>query len=127
MQLLLLSATISAAILVPAMPAEAQALTSSGFTSFPASQVQQGRHGPSAGVIREGDRHGRRHHRRHNATDVVIGWGWNGDWAYFNNRTFKPDSYNDWWHDRPDRAYPHWMQANQNCARMWYGGDTLRC
>lgn len=120
----LLAATISAAIAVPAMPAEAQAFMPSGFTNFP-TQVQQGMHGPGTGVIQ--DDHHRRHQRRHDATDVAIGWGWNDDWAYYNNRTFEPDSYNGWWHDRPDRAYPHWMQTNQNCDRMWYSGDTLRC
>ena len=122
MHLHLLAATISAAILVPAMPAQAQAMTRSGFNSVPATRVHQGRHGSMSG-----DRHDRRHHRRHNDRDVLIGWGWDGDWAYFNNRNFDADSYNGWWHDRPDRAYPHWMQTNQNCDRMWYSADTLRC
>ena len=54
-------------------------------------------------------------------------WVNGGQWAQYNNQAFKSDSYNDWWHDRPDRAYPAWMRNNQNCARQWYAGNTLRC
>jgi hypothetical protein len=120
MHRLLLAAAASAAILTPAISAQAQPFTGSSFTTDSGSQVQQGRHGPGRGD-------GNRHHRRHDRTDAVIGWGWDVDWAYYNNRAFQPDSYNGWWHDRPDRAYPHWMQTNQNCDRMWYSADILRC
>ena len=71
-----------------------------------------------------------RHHdrRRHGGGDFAGPWGWyGGDWAYYNNRSFEPDSYNDWWHDRPDRAFPRWMQNNQNCARLWWSGGGWRC
>lgn len=54
-------------------------------------------------------------------------WVNGGQWALYNNEAFKSDGYNDWWHDRPDRAYPAWMRNNQNCARQWYSGNTLRC
>ena len=43
------------------------------------------------------------------------------------NRSFDPDKWNDWWHDRPDRAYPRWMSRNQDCSRRWYSGDVLTC
>ena len=68
------------------------------------------------------DRHG------HGSTDSSSGvWVNGGQWALYNNRTFASDSYNDWWHDRPDRAYPAWMRNNKNCERQWYAGATLRC
>lgn len=54
-------------------------------------------------------------------------WVNGGQWAQYNNPAFKSDSYNDWWHDRPDRAYPAWMRNNKNCERQWYAGATLRC
>ena len=54
-------------------------------------------------------------------------WVNGGEWAHYNNQTFQSDSYNDWWHDRPDRAYPAWMRNNQNCQRQWYAGNMLRC
>jgi hypothetical protein len=54
-------------------------------------------------------------------------WVNGGEWARYNNQGFQSDSYNDWWHDRPDRAYPAWVRNNQNCARQWYAGTTLRC
>jgi hypothetical protein len=77
-------------------------------------------------------------HRRGGGTDVRIhrGYGAYGGYAYagYNgygdfdgNRSFDPDKWNDWWHDRPDRAYPRWMSRNQDCARPWYSGDMLTC
>ena len=58
--------------------------------------------------------------------DGVGSW-YGGEWALYNNRSWDADSYNDWWHDRPERAYPAWMRRNQDCARQWYSGDTLTC
>ncbi len=54
-------------------------------------------------------------------------WVNGGEWARYNNPAFQSGGYNDWWHDRPDRAYPAWMRNNQNCQRQWYAGNTLRC
>ena len=59
-------------------------------------------------------------------SDVVMDW-YGGQWVLYNNRSWDPDSYNDWWHDRPDRAYPAWMRHNEGCTRQWYAADTLRC
>ena len=50
-----------------------------------------------------------------------------GEWALYNNRSWQADSYNDWWHDRPDRAYPAWMRRNQDCQRPWFSGNVLTC
>jgi hypothetical protein len=72
---------------------------------------------------RDGERRGNRGVCR---SDVVMDW-YGGEWALYNNRSWEPDSYNDWWHDRPDRAYPAWMRHNEGCPRQWYAGDTLRC
>jgi hypothetical protein len=84
---------------------------------------------PSPGDFCRGDFRGdrdRRHHRGGCRTDVVMDW-YGGEWALYNNRSWEPDSYNDWWHDRPERAYPRWMTRNQDCARRWYSGDVLTC
>jgi len=75
---------------------------------------------------RTGDRHDRRMGRGVCASDSIMAVD-AGEWALYNNRSWEPDSYNDWWHDRPDRAYPAWMRHNQDCQRMWFAGDTLRC
>ena len=72
--------------------------------------------------------HGGSRHRR--SRGVVI---WSGGplvsegWAEYNNRGWQPDSFNDWWHERPDRAFPRWMQNNQDCQRIWWGGGGWRC
>jgi len=71
-----------------------------------------------------GDRHDGR--RRDNNGDSGV-WINGGEWARYNNRPFEADSFNGWWHDRPDQAYPAWMRNNQDCAKPWYQGSTLRC
>lgn len=37
------------------------------------------------------------------------------------------DRFNDWWHDRPDRAFPRWVGNNQYCERRWWSGGVWRC
>jgi len=83
-----------------------------------------GRGGFHRGDGRHGDRPGR------GGTDCIVGGGWGyygGEWALYNNRSWESDSYNDWWHDRPDRAFPRWVQNNQNCERIWSSGAGWRC
>jgi hypothetical protein len=64
-------------------------------------------------------------HRGFAAAYGYVGYNDYGD--FDGNRSFDPDKWNDWWHDRPDRAYPRWMTRNQDCARRWYSGDVLSC
>jgi hypothetical protein len=132
MKMILLAAAGAIAAAAISLPAAAHD-ESSGRTS---------RHGDFAGQqtfscfgqggtnVLVGDRHGdmRQHRdgRRGCNSNVVMDW-YGGEWALYNNRSWEPDSYNDWWHDRPDRAYPAWMRRNQDCQRMWYSADTLRC
>jgi len=71
-----------------------------------------------------------RHDRRDRRGDDDIGiWVNSGEWAKYNNRTFESDSFNGWWHDRPDRAYPAWMRNNQNMpnCRLYWAGGGWRC
>ena len=94
------------------------------------AQADGGSHGltiNSGGGFNGGSHHGFDGHRRNRNVVVVGNLGWSDDWALYNNRSFEPDSYNDWWHDRPDRAYPRWMQNNQNCQRVWWSGGGWRC
>jgi hypothetical protein len=53
-------------------------------------------------------------------------------WGYYDpqiNRSWDSDSFNDWWHDRPDRAFPRWVQHNEGCEpdRMWWSGNGWHC
>lgn len=59
--------------------------------------------------------------------DAGLGYLDPGD--YDANRSFNPDLWNDWWHERPNRAYPRWVQQNQNCTpdRMWWSGSGWHC
>jgi hypothetical protein len=76
------------------------------------------------------DRHTRRH--RGVSCDGYFAWPYaDGEWALYNNRSWEPDSYNDWWHDRPDRAFPRWVQEQRGgpCPeeRMWWSGSGWHC
>ena len=121
--LLGLAAVAALSLSTPAA-AETQSIGSAGFAAQGTFPPRDGRLSIHPGGFR-GDSDGH-HHRRHHDTVVVGGW-YDGDWAYYNNRSWEPDSFNDWWHDRPDRAYPAWMRRNRGCERMWYSGDTLVC
>jgi hypothetical protein len=46
---------------------------------------------------------------------------------YQGDSVWKHDSFNDWWHERPNRAYPAWMLRNQDCQRQWVQGNVLTC
>ena len=85
---------------------------------------------PTPGMVGTFDRrdHGRRHDHR---GDDRFDSGFSA-WSWYDpnlNRSWDSDSYNDWWHDRPDRAYPRWVQHNDGCdeGRMWQGGGAWRC
>ena len=124
--MLLVAAGAFAASILTTSPGEARKFEGSGVTSEPA--VGQPRFACDS-LVRNGNSarsDGMRNHRIRafcNSDSIVYG----GEWALYNNRSWEPDIYNDWWHDRPDRAYPAWMRHNQDCQRMWFAGDTLRC
>jgi hypothetical protein len=124
MRPILLALAAPLAALAISAPAQAQVFADPGLAAAPGAVVQ--RH------LERHDRDGRRHdRRRHRGRDniVVFGgpWGSPEAWALYNNRSWEPDSFNDWWHERPWRAYPRWIQRNQDCARMWWGGGAWRC
>ena len=73
-------------------------------------------------------------HGRHDRGTVNCYGGWayaDGEWAYSNNRSWDSNSYNDWWNDRPDRAFPRWVQEQHGgpCEpdRMWWSGTGWHC
>jgi len=64
----------------------------------------------------------------HGAFGAAYGNASYGEYSDFDgNRGFDPDKWNDWWHERPERAFPRWLSRNQDCARPWYSGDVLTC
>ena len=46
---------------------------------------------------------------------------------YHGDSLWRPDSFNDWWHERPNRAYPAWVLRNHDCQRQWVQGNVLTC
>jgi hypothetical protein len=116
----LLLAIATLAIAAP-VPAAAQSAPGLQFSARSGS----GHHGGFD--RRDGRRHdGRRDGRRDRRNDDSVIY-YDDYREYQGDSAWKSDSFNDWWHDRPDRAYPRWVANNQNCERKWFAGDTLRC
>ena len=82
---------------------------------------------PPSGFSGGGGHHGGGHHGGGGGGLGI--WVNGGDWARYNNQSFASDSFNGWWHDRPDRAYPAWMRNNQNMpnCRVYWAGGGWRC
>jgi hypothetical protein len=79
----------------------------------------------------DGSMNRRQHfHRRFDGTAVA--WGYALPTTY-DDASWAPSSGNSWWHDRPDRAYPRWVQEQRHregpCdpARMWWSGTGWHC
>jgi hypothetical protein len=120
---MMLCLAVAVAASIPATAAQAaETFSFSGGTQLVDSN--------GAGVRMFNDRGRRDDRRRGRRNDsVVIGdlGYYGGEWALYNNRSFESDSYNDWWHDRPDRAYPRWLSNNQDCQRQYWTGNGWRC
>ena len=125
----------AAAAVTAFSPALGQSVATAGFSASAASvsfRLGEGRvrHPASTSRIvgRFGDCRGvhcRHIHLGDGAAFVTSGYDDPGD--YDANRSFDPDRWNDWWHERPERAFPRWMRHNRDCARLWYSGDVLTC
>ena len=124
----LLGFAAASAALVAYTPAEAQSTSLSGFSSSSAFRdFRVVAPPPVGGVPLDVRRHGR-HIRVGNVLAGGYGYGGYYDGDYDANRSFSPDKWNDWWHERPERAFPRWVRQNQRgCERMWYSGAGWRC
>ena len=144
LKLSLIAAASLAAVATAAPAANGERWSDANFIA--AANVQVHRGGQFGGGQFSGGHHGGGHHgdrmrgfpqwesadardrRHHRDDDGFDGFGW----GYYNpdlNRSWDPDSFNDWWHDRPDRAFPRWVRNNQGCDadRMWSSGSGWRC
>ncbi|MGH6784898.1 MAG: hypothetical protein ACREBP_09785 [Sphingomicrobium sp.] len=96
-------------------PAQAQETTGAAFVGIPAVTVHRGF---------DRDHFDRRDGRRFRGnSDMVLVY----DRDYQGDSLWRPNSFNDWWHERPHRAYPRWVADNQNCDRRWWSGGVWRC
>ena len=115
MKMLLATAAALVAAAIGAGPAAAEGRSSHGVRIHSGGDFDR---------VRSGD-FDRRDRRRHRGDSDVILSHWGGEWALYNNRSFESDSYNDWWHDRPDRSYPRWL-SNGGSDRIWWSGGGWR-
>ena len=130
-KLLSSAALVAASILT--VPASAQSWASAGISSGSAfagsssAAAYSGESSHSIGVAgKDGHRGDRRHSRRGRGFESSVAFGdWDRD--YQGDILWRPNSFNDWWHERPNRSFPRWMQNNQNCERQWWGGGVWRC
>ena len=110
----LLAGIAAAGIFAIPAPASAQS-SNDAFVGVPAVKVHRG--GSHFGDLRGFDRR-----RSRGSSEFVY-----LDREYQGDTLWQPDSFNDWWHDRPDRSMPRWVRHNQNCERMWWSGGGWRC
>lgn len=124
-------AAMSAALAFGATPAAAQHAVGLGIPDAKSSHYYGSSNPPDLGACgghRDGSDRGRTH-----GFNCGEGWAYaDGSWALYNNRSWQSDSYNDWWHDRPDRAYPRWVQEQRmrgTCDpdRMYWSGTGWHC
>jgi hypothetical protein len=125
MHRLLLTAAVVATSIIFTLPASAQSFAAGQFRSGGGGLTHRG----LIGVPANSNAAGVHVHRGHGGgfSDASYSSGYNDYGDYDANRSFDPEKWNDWWHDRPDRAFPRWMSRNQDCARRWYSGDVLTC
>jgi len=96
-------------------PAQAQETTGAAFVGVPSVTVHRDSRRDHF------DRRDGRMHRGGSETVLVYDRDWQGD------SVWRPDSFNDWWHERTWRSYPRWVADNRNCDRRWWSGGTWRC
>ena len=124
---------LAAAAAIPAT-ASAQTVAAGGFSGSTAFADGSRRIVASSGVsvhrgdYSQGGDHSGDYRDRHRYSREGSGY-FVGDLrdGYDINRGWAADSYNDWWHDRPDRAFPRWMTSNQACERQFWTGSGWRC
>ena len=121
----LLGFVAASAAMFACSSAGAQSASVSGFSASSAFRdIRFGAPPPVGGVPLDVRRNGR--HIR--VGDVFAGGYGYYDGDYDANRSFSPDKCNDWWHERPERAFPRWVRQNrEQCERMWYTGAGWRC
>ncbi len=133
MRMLLLGAAALAAVAIPAAPAAAQSSSTAGFAAGARSGQSSGTSSVRRGFGRDDGRDFRRDDRRdrddrhRQRGDRVVFVPWYGSSDFDGNRGFDPDSFNDWWHERPWRSYPAWVARNGDCQRLWWSGGGWRC
>lgn len=117
-----------AAIAFPAAPAAALDPAHSQFTVGAAASVTVHRGGPHFNGDFRRHRHGDgRFHRDRRRGRNLDGFVYFDDREYQGDTVWRHNSYNDWWHERPNRSFPRWVQNNQNCERQWWSGAGWRC
>jgi hypothetical protein len=130
MKIMLLGLAAAAAVIIPAIPAQAERWSDPGFVAAASVAVHKGTSGFDNKAFRrqwtDGRHDGRRHHRGRDRDrfddSVFIGEIYRED-----NPAWQAEGYNDWWHERPARSVPRWVQNNQNCERQYSTGAGWKC
>ena len=117
MRTILIAASASLAAFAVAMPAQAESSGNRALVGVPSVHVHRG--GGNFGDFR----HDFDRRRDHGVDDGVLYY----DREYQGDTLWRRNSFNDWWHEQPDRAFPRWVANNQNCQRLWWSGGNWRC
>lgn len=131
MHRVLLGLAIGAAL---SAPASSRSFAAAGFSASAAFRGAAATVEPGPGGVRIhhliGIPPGSRHDRHRSGRGFIYTYPPDFyDANYDIDRSWQSDSFNDWWHDRPERAYPRWVWHNRDCSedRMWSSGAGWRC
>jgi hypothetical protein len=114
-----MAAALGAALIVTAPAGAQQRLGTISHHRFSQTSPDHGRPGD------------RRFHRGFDG-NAAVAWGNYDLQSSYDDRDWEPQAGNDWWHDRPDRAFPRWVQEQQargtcDLDRMWWSGSGWHC
>jgi hypothetical protein len=129
MKTMLLGVAAAAAVIVPAVPAQAERWSDSGFVAAANVAVHRGSSGFNDRAIRRqwtDGRDRRRHHHGGRGRDRSDGDVFYGEIYREDNPAWQAEGYNDWWHGSA-RSVPRWVQNNQNCERQYSTGAGWKC
>jgi hypothetical protein len=113
----------TAALIASLSAAPAAAVDRPGLANATAGAnvtVHRGGPGPFVAPYRDRDRFDRRGNRGFDGGLYL------GDREYQGDTAWRPTGFNDWWHERPQRSEPRWLQSN-NCERQYWTGSGWRC
>ena len=131
MQKMLLGLAVTAAVIVPAAPAQAERWSDPAFVAAASVAVHRGSPNVSSQWSGDHRRHDRRRHprdhRRDRDRDRFDDTVFIGGYYYEDNPAWQADGYNDWWHERRSRNTPRWVHNNQNCERQYSTGAGWKC
>lgn len=127
MKRMLLGLAATAAVITPALPAQAERWSDPTFVAAASVAVHRGSSSFGNDRFKRQWTDGRNERRRHGRDRDRFDDGFYvGEIYREDNPAWQAEGYNDWWHGSP-RSLPRWVSNNQNCERQYSTGAGWKC